>query len=171
MIIDIQTMKTLVSYHRWAQEKLFRKAKKIPANLLAGDSSLSRGNILATLIHVVDTQWYWRSACEYGELPSKQLSIDDYPAVEPIANYWQTDQAKLERYVGSLKKSDLSKQIEYTWPRARPRSKTLWHILFHIINHAVHHRAEIGQRMAAIGYSPGDMDYIIYVKKMASSSK
>jgi len=164
--MDTSTLNTMITYQRWAQEKFYRKAGKIPANMLLREVPLSHGNLLATILHPVDTLWYWRSACEYGETPLDRLSIEEFPTVKAIAKRWETEQVKLEEYAGSLKEKDLNARVEYSWPRAKPRSRTLWHILLHIVTHGVHHRAEAGQYMDSIGDSPGDLDFIIYCSKM-----
>jgi len=158
-------MRTLVAYHRWAQHKVLRKALKMPDELVLAAAPLSHGSILQTLIHAVDSQWYWRLACETGRAPAEQLTIEALPTVRALAAYWEDEQANLERYVESLSDADLDGRVTYRWPQARPRSRVVWHIVAHILNHATHHRAEVGQHMGALGYSPGDLDFIIFIVK------
>jgi len=164
--VDTLTLERIIAYHRWVQEKLFRKAKKIPGDLLLQEAPLSNGSLLATLLHPVDTQWYWRSACEYGETPLDRLSTEQYPTVKAIEERWAIEQEKLEEYAASLTDEDLNASVTYSWPEAKPRSQILWHVLLHIVTHGVQHRAEAGQHMQTIGYSPGDLDFIIYCSKL-----
>jgi uncharacterized damage-inducible protein DinB len=78
---------------------------------------------------------------------------------------WEVEDNLLIDYVRSLTDAQVDEVVEYSWPRARPRSKVLWHILMHIVNHGTHHRSEIGNYLATLGRSPGDLDFIIFVAK------
>jgi uncharacterized damage-inducible protein DinB len=168
--LELADLRILISYNRWATEKILRKARKIPAGLLIEETPLSHGSILSTLIHIVDTEWYWGTVCWEGRTPLEVLSSEVLPTIDSVSEYWKNNQAKLEDYADKLRDADLNNRIEYHWPRARPRSKVLWHILAHIVIHSTHHRAEIGQYMRTIGYSPGDMDLILFISKQESTN-
>jgi uncharacterized damage-inducible protein DinB len=156
---------TLVEYNAWANQRLFQRAKRLSRVQLTAPCELSRGSILSTLIHVLDTQWYWRSACQAGAFPSKELTERDFPDMATLRMRWLEDDAQLATYVQSLDAARLSAQVEYSWPRARPRHKTRWHILMHIVNHGTHHRSEIGRYLATLGHSPGDLDFILFIAR------
>jgi uncharacterized damage-inducible protein DinB len=57
----------------------------------------------------------------------------------------------------------LHRSVTYSWPRARARSRPLWHILQPIVNHGTHHRSEIGCSLETMGLSPKDLDFIKFV--------
>lgn len=156
---------TLVAYNQWANERVLRAAARLTREELAGASWLSHGSVLDTLLHILDTQWYWRLACETGAAPAERLTAEQYPTFAALRRYWQADDARLADYVAGLSDARLNGEVSYAWPRARPRTKVLWHVLVHIVNHGTHHRAEVGRYLATLGHSPGDMDFMLFVSR------
>jgi uncharacterized damage-inducible protein DinB len=156
---------TLVRYNQWASDRVLRRLHRLSAGQLRRPASLSYGSVLGTLVHVIDTQGYWRTACEEGAVPLETLSQDDFPSVRSLRDYWRAEDERLIRFVRSRKESELARRVFYRWPRARPRSKILWEIILHIVNHGAHHRAEVGRVMAGMSASPGDIDFIRFVAR------
>jgi uncharacterized damage-inducible protein DinB len=159
---------TLVEYNRWANDRLFGKASRVPPKELGKVTWLSRGSIRRTLIHLVDTQWYWRLAAQEGSVPVEELQEEEFPDLRRLRARSKEEDEKLVEFVASLDDLEVNRPVQYSWPRARPRSKLLWHIILHIVNHGTHHRSEIGQTMASLGASPGDLDFIRFVVKIRS---
>ena len=120
---------------------------------------------MGTLIHMLDTQWYWREGAQTGKLPINKLTLEDVPNIKSLSRRWDEEDQILLNYVKGLSQSRLNGNVTYNWLWARPRSRPLWHILQHIVNHGTHHRSEIGQVLAALGHSPKDLDFIKFVAK------
>jgi uncharacterized damage-inducible protein DinB len=154
---------TLVNYNAWANHRVLLKAAHLPWDALSAEGPLSHGSILGTLIHILDTQWYWREGAQSGRLPMQTLSPTDFISLASLMKRWQIEDQSLLDYVRTLSAAELQGSVTYSWPQARPRSKPLWHILLHIVNHGTHHRSEIGQQLATLGRSPGDLDFIKFV--------
>ena len=39
----------------------------------------------------------------------------------------------------------------------------LWDMMVHVVNHGTQHRSEAAMALAAMGRSPGDLDFLDYV--------
>jgi len=167
--MDTEQAITLVEYNQWANHRLILKAARLPHDQLIAVTYLSRGSIFATLIHILDTQWYWREGAQYENLPTQTLSSSDFIDLASLRKRWKQEDQSLLEYVRGLSAADLRDSVTYRWPQARPRSRPLWHILQHIINHSTHHRSEIGQHLATLGQSPGDLDFIKFVSRASHS--
>ena len=163
--MDTEQAIMLVEYNQWANHRLLLKAAHLTLEQLTTSTWLSYHSVFATLIHILDTQWYWREGAQYGNLPLQTLSPVDFPDIAALRKRWYVEDRALLGYVGGLSVEDLSGLVTYTWPRARPRSRPLWHVLQHIVNHGTHHRSEVGQYLATLDQSPGDLDFMRFVAK------
>jgi len=163
--MKVQDLQTLIEYNRWANQRVLKRAAHLSQEELTNAAPLSHGSLFGTLIHVLDAQWYWRLGCQEGMLPVVRLNEQDFPDIGSLRERWAVEDDLLAGYVRSLTDKRVNERVEYRWPRARPRSKVLWHIMMHIVNHGTHQRSEIGNYLATLGRSPGDVDFIIYVSK------
>jgi uncharacterized damage-inducible protein DinB len=163
--MDAAEIQILIEYNQWANQRLLRRAAKLSHEELSTPCWLSHGNVLSSLVHIIDAQWYWRNACMQGTFPNETLSEAKFSDITALQSFWEQEDALLIGYVSALEDAQVSQPVTYQWPRAKPRQKTLWHILAHIVNHATQHRGEIGQYLAQLGRSPGNLDFIIFVSK------
>lgn len=160
---------TLVEYNIWANHRVLSKAAHLSTKELLAESGLSHHSIFGTLIHVLDTQWYWREGAQTGKLPVQKLSAVDFPSLSVLRKRWDQEDRLLLKYVQGLSASALNGTVSYNWLWARPRTRPLWHILQHIVNHGTHHRSEIGRHLDALGQSPRDLDFIKFVSRRHDS--
>lgn len=151
---------TLVEYNAWANHRILLKIARLEWDQLRDEAGLSHGTLLGTLVHILDTQWYWREGAQTGWLPTQTLSAADFTTFTDLKRRWEEEDQQLLEYVSALSPAELQGNATFTWPRARPCSRPLWQILIHIINHGTHHRSEIGGHLATLGHSPGDLDFI-----------
>lgn len=160
-----ENLYALVQYNTWANTRLLQAAAHLNPEQLATPCWLSQNSVFSTLLHTLDAQWYWRLGCQEGELPIHRLTKAELPDMGRLRQYWKEEDKRLESYVKTLSPEQAAGEVLYRWPRARYRSRPLWHMIIHIVNHGTHHRSEIGQYLGTLGHSPGDLDFIKYAAK------
>lgn len=169
--MDKEQANTLVKYNIWANHKVLVKAAHLTQAALLAESSLSHHSLMETLIHILDTQWYWREGMQTGKLPTKPLTTPELPNLSALRRRWDEEDRILLDFIRRLSSDELNGSVSYKWLWARPRTRPLWHILQHIVNHGTHHRSEIGNRLSALGQSPRDLDFIKFVEKAQFESR
>lgn len=157
---------TLAEYNVWANHRVLVKASHLKTADLFNTTTLSHQTVMGTLVHILDTQWYWREGAQLGKLPLQRLTSENFHDVVSLRRRWDEEDRSLLDYVQGLSNKELNGSVTYNWLWAKPRSRPLWHILQHIINHGTHHRSEIGQHLASLGQSPKDLDFIKFVAKI-----
>jgi uncharacterized damage-inducible protein DinB len=163
--MDQEQAITLVEYNIWANHRVILKAAHLTPAELHAETSLSHHTILGTLVHILDTQYYWRQGAQTGKLPTQELAPADFPTIPVLRRRWEQEDSLLLNYVQCLSAAELNGFVTYNWLWAKPRTRPLWHMLQHIVNHGTHHRSEIGQILAVLGQSPKDLDFIKFVTK------
>ncbi|MEX2030538.1 MAG: DinB family protein [Anaerolineales bacterium] len=160
----------LVQFNAWANRRIFRKAARLPLRILRGKTSLSYPSPLATLVHILDVQWYWREAAQSGRLPSATLRPSDFPRLQSLRRRWDEEDDLFLEFVRSRTDRQLLAPVTYSWPQARPRKRPLWHLLMHVVNHGTQHRSELALFLTSRQLSPGNMDFLDFIRSRAGAA-
>jgi uncharacterized damage-inducible protein DinB len=86
---------------------------------------------LATLVHILDTQWYWREGAQFGKLPREKLGPSDFSTLRSLRRRWDEEDHLLLAFVLS--------------------TRPLWHIIVDVVNHGTQHRSELALFLTAKG--------------------
>jgi uncharacterized damage-inducible protein DinB len=97
--MDKEQAITLVEYNIWANHKVIVKAAHLTEDELHVDASLSHHSIMETLLHILDTQWYWREGAQTGKLPTKPLAVSDFPNFSSLRQRWEQEDRILLSFV------------------------------------------------------------------------
>ncbi|MCX6025133.1 MAG: DinB family protein [Chloroflexi bacterium] len=149
----------LFEYNRWTTLRVLRQAAHLSQRELTRPTWLSHTTVLGPLLHQADVEWARRLAIQEGAFPPEILSAARIPDVRSLREFWLGESKCMLTFVRSLDDERLRRPVRYAWGRARPRTRTLWHLLLHVVNHGTHHRGEVGAYLATIGHSPHDMGF------------
>ncbi len=161
--MNVQDFRALYAYHYWATARLLDTVAQAPedAFLLA---SLGLASLRDTLAHTLGAEWIWRSRwC--GESPASMPDPAEFPTLASLRQRWDIEQQQLRTFLDELTEERLQQGFTYTTTEGRPRSNILWHSMFQVINHGTQHRSEIALLLTELGYSPGNLDFIWFVRE------
>ena len=130
---------------------------------------------MATLVHILYAEWIWRKRTQESYSPGPQspweaLIIPD-PVKEAPATFdalqarWSEEERAMRAYLAGLRDSDLEQVVLYQTMSGEARENLLWQLLAQVINHGTQHRSEAALRLTQLGHSPGDLDFIIYLRR------
>jgi uncharacterized damage-inducible protein DinB len=114
------------------------------------------------LSHLVAAQKLWLNRTLKRKIhinPWEKLSIQDSISQSTAVT------AEWINLLESLSDKDLDKRIEYINTKGEKYVSTVKDIVTQVINHSTYHRAQIAQRVKALGNKPAVTDYIVYQRQ------
>lgn len=155
---------TLYEYNYWATERILSQTAVLPPEQFSSQPAYSLNSLRDTLVHTLAAEWIWRMRTQEQQWPTALLDPADFPTLETIEARWETEQQKMWGFLTSLKKDDLMRVVTYRSTKGIELANVLGHILHHVVLHGMQHRAESAAILTEFGYSPGDIDFIVYLR-------
>ena len=143
----------LFKYNDWAT--------RASANSLKGIEKKDE-RLEALLSHIVSAQKLWLNRILKREIIIKPW--DKLPVQECISQSTSVT-ADWVNLLESYNDKDLDKRIEYANAKGEKYVNTIRDIVMQVINHSTHHRAQIAQKVQALGGKPAVTDYIVYQRQ------
>jgi uncharacterized damage-inducible protein DinB len=157
---------TLCDYNYWATRRIVDAAANLTAEQFTAPTPLSWGSVRDVLTHVLSAEWIWRLRCQEGLAPAKLFDPAAFPTLDALLARWAEEEAAMRAYVASLDDAALNRPLTYRNTAGQPFTMLLWQILTHIVNHGTQHRAEVAHVLTSLGHSPGDIDFIVYLRNV-----
>lgn len=161
----LEYLPKLYDYNYWANASILEAAANLSDDQFVAPGKLSHGGLRDALVHTLTAEWIWRMRCQEGVSPSALLSAEDFPTLTDLRTRWQAEEEAMRAYVASLTDEDLRRTIHYTSTEGHSLSFMLWQILVHLVNHGTQTRSEAAILLTECGYSPGDLDLVLYFRE------
>ena len=118
--------------------------------------------LVELLSHLVSAQKNW-----LNRIPGRDVYVGlwEKHAVQECINQSTDITAEWINLLESFKDKDIERRIEYKNTKGEKFSNTIKDILTHVINHSTYHRAQIAQKVKALGEKPAVTDYIVYQRQ------
>ena len=157
--IDIST---LVRFNAWANGRLLAACEQLPADAFVQDAEPDPGwgSLRGILVHALDTEYGWRCVLQ-GLDADTILHPTDFADVAALKARWAIEDAAWRDYVDHLErqKVDLGAGADEAGVGA------IWHTILHVMIHSVQHRSEAAAILTGHGFSPGDLDFDVFLKE------
>lgn len=155
---------TLYRYNDWANARVLRQAARLSSEQYAAAAPVPQGSLRGTLVHALAAEVAWRQRWQ-GDSPTALLSETDLSTFEALATRWEQEAQALQAFVASLADDDLNRTVSYRTTSGAPMANVLWHLMAHVVNHATQHRSEAAMLLTGYGCSPGDLDFIVFLRE------
>lgn len=159
-------IRDLLDYHDWANRRILDTAERLTPEQLAAPTNASFGNLHATLVHLLDTDWGWLVALKTSEW-NEAMKPEDFPTLAALRQRWDEEDATRWAYFDTLTDADLQRILRYEVEGGIVRERVYWHVFFHIVNHGMQHRSEAAAMLTDFGQSPGDIDFTVFLNERA----
>lgn len=159
----------LWDYNAWANAQILAAAGRLPPAALREPVASGHGTLFSTLLHLLDTEYGWRMLIEQGaETPI--LTEQDLPDLTALTVRIAVEAAAMRTYLAALTDEGLAEPLRYDVDGAQ-RERVRWHVLFHVVNHGSHHRGEVAAALTALGASPGELDFTLFLSSRQANGE
>lgn len=159
---DVQT---LYDYTYWARDRVLAAARRLTPEQFVTPLVTGQGSIRATLVHALAAERNWRMRCQEGVSPTGPLVEADYATLEILTDRWHEEEARMRGYLAALTDDALQQTMRYRTTQGTQFEHPLWQALFQAVNHGTQHRSEVALLLTAYGASPGDLDFVMYLRE------
>ncbi len=163
--MKLNDVMTLFEYNYWANRKLLAAAASVTPEQFLAPGNFPWGGLRGTLVHILDTEYGWGLLLREGNFQTEELKEGEFAGFAELNKRWQFEEALMRDYLATLDDDALQQIVRYTADSGAKRERVLWHCLFHVVNHGTQHRSEAAAVLTALGQSPGDVDFTIFLNE------
>jgi uncharacterized damage-inducible protein DinB len=158
----------LYKYNYWANQRIQAKAGLLSPEQL--DTSLvpGYGSLLDTLAHQLGAEIIWLTRLTQGVTLPKVPGREEYPDLPAILKRWQEQEQSMRAYLASLTEEALAQPFRYVNTKGNAYEMPRWELLMQLSNHGTQHRAEEAMLLTYFNHSPGDLDFIMFLRETRS---
>lgn len=161
--MDTPEILTLYDYNYWANERILQMASQLSEAQLDAPTHFSAGSLRATMVHTLSAEWIWRSRWQ-GVSPTAMLRVENFPTLEDLRLRWQHEEQQMRTFLSFLHHEGIMQEITYQTTSGKALTQPLWQMLVHVVLHGMQHRSEMAAMLTMAGYSPGDIDFIVFLR-------
>jgi uncharacterized damage-inducible protein DinB len=156
---------TLCQYNAWANARILNVAAQVTTKQYLAPGSFSHGDLRGTLVHTLFAESIWRMRWE-SQSPTNRFLPEDFPTFEALRSRWETEEKALMNFVKNVNEQKLDSIVHYSRTGGEACENILWHLMVHLVNHGTQHRSEAAAMLTDFGHSPGDIDFIVYLRQV-----
>jgi uncharacterized damage-inducible protein DinB len=157
--------RTLIEYHRWANQRYLDHLATLPPHVFASPAASSFPSIQETLGHMllVDAVWLSRLHGEPSPVP------ESLPTLDAAAARWRELEARLRAFVAGLDDAALQRVITVRTSVGQVYAHPVWEVIQHLINHGTYHRGQLTTILRQVGQSGPATDFIYFCRERAAN--
>ncbi len=162
--MNTQDIQLLYRYNRWANKRILDTVARITNEQFLASDSYPHGGLRGTLTHTLFAEWIWRNRWQ-GESPMERIKPEEFSTLDSLRARWLEEEKALDAFVQSLTDEKLNSPCQHKPPRGEPWENILWQVMLHLVNHGTQHRGEAAAMLTELGHSPGDIDFIVFLRE------
>lgn len=156
----------MFAYNRWANARILAASRKLSPAEQTAPTQASFGSLTGTLVHILGAENVWRVRLQNGVSPRKMIQPSEFSSLEELTLFWQAEETAMLALLNTLNDWDLTRKITFQRMNGEPEQATVWKALMHVILHGMQFRAEAAMILSAAGHSPGDFDFIYFLREI-----
>ena len=159
---------TLIDYNYWANGLILKYADRLKQDEYFNKTAYSHKSIHEILVHILFAEWVWRERM-MGNSPnlatvSTHLRPQDFDSLDKVVEKWFNEEMKMREFIDKISEEKLFETLTYTTTQGDEMEDVYIDIITHVVFHGMQHRAEAAAILHNFDQSPGDIDFIRYLR-------
>ena len=159
MPFDLETLRELFAYNRWATAKILDCVAPLTEEEFGRQIGGSFGSVRGTLQHACGADWVWLERFR-GRSPRALPPGDDLSRFETIRTRWADVEDERDAFLAKLAPDKLEDWLAFVNFAGEECSYRLGEALFHVANHLTYHRGQVASQLRQLGKSAVATDYL-----------
>jgi uncharacterized damage-inducible protein DinB len=186
--MDLDDIKTLYAYNRWANQRLFSALEKLNHQQVATEMRSSFASIRETVFHILFAEWLWlkrwqgdsphspRSDPDASSATWKTISAEGVPAprepatIAELKSFADSIERERQEFLNTLSDSALHAPLNFKDMTGSPYSEPLVQLLQHLVNHGTYHRGQVTTMLRQVGAEPVGLDMLYFFRQQNSAA-
>lgn len=178
--MDVEDVRKLFAYDRWANLRLFSVLEKIGAADFSAPVTSSFPSLRDTTFHIIFAEWLWLkrwkgfsprakwpvtsfAASAWSNLPAQELPSDaDVASVAGLKALWESLDAERNRWFGGIGNAELRSVFSFNDMQGTAYSLPLADVVQHVVNHSTYHRGQAVTLLRQLGFQPVSLDMVFF---------
>lgn len=159
---------TLIDYNYWANGLICKYTDRLNQNEYNQKAAHSHKSLHEILVHILFAEWIWRLRM-MGNSPSLAeistlLRPQDFTSLDEVVEKWFDEEMKMREFITQISEGKLFENLTYMTTKGDEVEDVFIDILTHVVFHGMQHRAEAASILHNYNQSPGDIDFIRYLR-------
>jgi uncharacterized damage-inducible protein DinB len=159
----------LIDYNYWANGLILKYADRMEKDQYHAKTAYSQFSIHEILVHILFAEWLWRLRMS-GNSPdlamiSSHLRPEDFSNLDEVLESWFEEEMAMRDFIDKFPQEKLLESFKYKNAQGDEFKNVYMDIFTHLVFHGMQHRAEAATILHMYNQSPGDIDYIRYLRQ------
>jgi uncharacterized damage-inducible protein DinB len=151
---------TLIQFNFWANDRILAACAQLSVDQFTRQVTPDPGwgSLRGILVHTLDADYGWRSILQ-GQDEEGVLEAADFADVAVLKTRWKIERAAWLDYATGISEERVNQRYGNN-PQQGPK---VWQTILHVVTHGIQHRSEAAAILTGYGYSPGELDFDLFL--------
>jgi uncharacterized damage-inducible protein DinB len=160
-------LEQIYDYNCWANGLVLKYAQMLPEEQFTQETTHSFSSVRDTLVHILFVEWLWRERMRGNPMDvdeaMKSMKPENFPTMDELYHRWFDEELAMRNFLGDMSEEDTQETFKFINLTGRHLEDTRVEGFTQIVLHGMQHRAEIAAMLTDFGFSPGNLDYYLYL--------
>lgn len=163
MSVNLDTVRLLDGYTRWADERIFGSLAGLSEEAWLMEVGGGFGSIRNTAVHLVSAQA--AALSRWRNRPPSPWKPEELPTVDALRARWTQVVSDRRAFFAEQTDATLAEDVRYTTADGTSYATPLGEFFLHMVNHSTYHRGQLAAFLRNAGVKPPSTDLVIWIRE------